>query len=327
MIKINNIYNMDCLEGLKKIKDKSIDLIFTDPPYNIKYKKEKWDYKLDYLEFMKNVFIECERVLKNKGSFYFFHNQFPVMSKLNEIIENNTNFEFSSLITCHKINMFSRNWKYPSRFKKIDLNKFFSTCEYILYYRFKGYKSKSSTIHNNKNCFREIKDYLISEKKKSNLKEKQIREIINSVMGRHYFSNSQFSFIKEEHYKKLSDHTGNFQRDYNEFELREEYEKLKEEYYKQDFSSEFLTTFNKFDLWMENFIETTIISKRIHPCQKHKNVIERIIKISSNEGDVVLDLFSGSGSISKVTKELKRNFIGFEIDTDYYKKSLEFIGT
>ena len=82
MLEINNIYNIDCLEGLKQIKDKSVDLIFTDPPYNIKYKKEDWDYRLDYLDFMKNVFIECERVLKSGGSFYFFHNQFPTMCKL-----------------------------------------------------------------------------------------------------------------------------------------------------------------------------------------------------------------------------------------------------
>ena len=39
MLELNKIYNIDCLDGLKKIDDKSIDLIFTDPPYNIKYKK------------------------------------------------------------------------------------------------------------------------------------------------------------------------------------------------------------------------------------------------------------------------------------------------
>lgn len=34
-IKINNIYNMDCIEGLKLIQDKTIDTVITDPPYNI----------------------------------------------------------------------------------------------------------------------------------------------------------------------------------------------------------------------------------------------------------------------------------------------------
>ena len=72
MIDVNKIYNIDCLEGLKKIDDKSVDLIFTDPPYNIKYKNEKWDSRDDYLEFMKKVFLECERVLKKIRLFLFF---------------------------------------------------------------------------------------------------------------------------------------------------------------------------------------------------------------------------------------------------------------
>ena len=35
MIELNKIYNEDCLEGMKRIPDKSVDLILTDPPYNI----------------------------------------------------------------------------------------------------------------------------------------------------------------------------------------------------------------------------------------------------------------------------------------------------
>ena len=36
MIALDNIYNMDCLEGMKMIPDKSIDLVVTDPPYSFK---------------------------------------------------------------------------------------------------------------------------------------------------------------------------------------------------------------------------------------------------------------------------------------------------
>ena len=36
MIELDNIYNMDCLEGMKMIPDKSIDLVVTDPPYSFK---------------------------------------------------------------------------------------------------------------------------------------------------------------------------------------------------------------------------------------------------------------------------------------------------
>lgn len=77
---------------------------------------------------------------------------------------------------------------------------------------------------------------------------------------------------------------------------------------------------------MENFIETNLNTYgRVHPCQKPREVVERFIRISSNKNDLVVDLFSGSGIISKVSKELERNFIGFELDQEYYKKSLEFL--
>ena len=324
MIDVNKIYNIDCLEGLKEIDDKSVDLIFTDPPYNIKYKNEKWDSRDDYLEFMEKVFLECERVLKNSGSFYFFHNQFNTMSKLNSIIETKTNFTLNSFITWHKKKLFIQNWGYPSKYKKVCLNKFFQTCEYIFFYTFKGRKTKGELIHNDKNNFRTIKDYLIRERDKSNLNNRDVKNILKNHMYKHYFSDSQFLLINEKDYKILHEHTGNFKKDYRE--IKEEYEKLKEEYYKRDYYNEFEITFNKFDLEMENFIETNLNTYgRVHPCQKPREVVERFIRISSNKNDLVLDLFSGSGIISKVSKELERNFIGFELDQEYYKKSLEFL--
>lgn len=63
--------------------------------------------------------------------------------------------------------------------------------------------------------------------------------------------------------------------------------------------------------------------KRYHPTQKPIKLIEHLIKIHSNEGDVVLDPFSGSGSTAVSATRLKRKFIGFEIDEKYYKKSME----
>ena len=73
-IELNKIYNMDCLEGMKRIPDKSIDLIVTDPPYNIG--KAKWDKIDNYIEWMGTIFKECERILKDNGSFYFFSQRY-----------------------------------------------------------------------------------------------------------------------------------------------------------------------------------------------------------------------------------------------------------
>ena len=41
MLKINNVYNMDCMEGIKLLDDKSIDLVIIDPPYKLNLSKLK----------------------------------------------------------------------------------------------------------------------------------------------------------------------------------------------------------------------------------------------------------------------------------------------
>ena len=62
---------------------------------------------------------------------------------------------------------------------------------------------------------------------------------------------------------------------------------------------------------------------RIHPTQKHLGVIEEIIKIHSNPGDLVFDPFSGSGTTAVACRNLGRNFIGSEIEKDYYEKAIK----
>ncbi|PIV45295.1 MAG: hypothetical protein COS25_00600 [Candidatus Nealsonbacteria bacterium CG02_land_8_20_14_3_00_37_10] len=52
----------------------------------------------------------------------------------------------------------------------------------------------------------------------------------------------------------------------------------------------------------------------LHTIQKPIKLIERIVKASSKEGDLILDPFIGTGTTAVVCKELKRNFIGFETD-------------
>lgn len=61
MLEINKIYNEDCLEGMKKIDDKSIDFIFTDPPYNTT--NNSWECEMplnDYVELSGQYFYETD---------------------------------------------------------------------------------------------------------------------------------------------------------------------------------------------------------------------------------------------------------------------------
>jgi len=58
-----------------------------------------------------------------------------------------------------------------------------------------------------------------------------------------------------------------------------------------------------------------------HPCQMPEKVLERIIKASSNEGDLVLDPFSGSGTTCVVAARLGRHFVGIDLSDDYVRES------
>jgi site-specific DNA-methyltransferase (adenine-specific) len=59
-----------------------------------------------------------------------------------------------------------------------------------------------------------------------------------------------------------------------------------------------------------------------HPTQKPIALLERIIKASSNEGDVVLDPFSGTFTTSYVANSLGRKSIGIDISEEYFKIGL-----
>lgn len=62
---------------------------------------------------------------------------------------------------------------------------------------------------------------------------------------------------------------------------------------------------------------------KIHPTQKPINVLKKLIKIFTDEGDVVIDPVAGSGSTLRACAELKRSCYGFEIKKDFYTKAKE----
>ena len=69
------------------------------------------------------------------------------------------------------------------------------------------------------------------------------------------------------------------------------------------------------NIWQSNIKNTG----KNHPTQKPLDIIERVIKTSSNENDTILDCFMGSGTTGVACKNLNRNFIGIELDSKYFK--------
>ena len=64
MIELNRIYNEDCLEGMKRIPDGSVDLTVTSPPYFNAREYSQWQTYDDFLNFLEKVFKETYRITK-----------------------------------------------------------------------------------------------------------------------------------------------------------------------------------------------------------------------------------------------------------------------
>ena len=74
---------------------------------------------------------------------------------------------------------------------------------------------------------------------------------------------------------------------------------------------------NPGDVWSFSHVHYCAAEREKHPTQKPEGAIERIIMASSNEGDLVLDPFIGSGTTARVASVLGRHFVGIELNPDY----------
>ena len=316
------LYHGDCLEKIKLLDDKSVDLIVIDPPYNIK--KAKWDsWKTvdDYVKFMGKVFLQCQRVLKDNGSFYFFHNDFMQIVELQNWINKNTNFIFNSFIIWDKGDFRALSWKNPS--EKNNLRSWFNTCEYCLYYTFQD-ETGLNKVMLDINNFKSLRDYFKYIQLETGLNKKQIIDKIGQRAD-HCFrhSSSQWDLPTEETYNELIK-VFNIDK-YEGFktyeELRQEYEELRQEYEELRYTHNLDK--NHKNIWVSNERN----NGKLHSCQKPLDILERIIKTSSNKGDIVLDCFMGSGSTGVACVNTNRRFIGIELNEEYYKIAKERIET
>ena len=306
---LNRIYNEDCLEGMKQLKDKSINLIIIDPPYNInKAKWDKWKTVLAYVEWMGKVFIECQRVLRDNGSFYFFHNDFLQIVELQNWLNKNTKFIFKQFIVWNKRFENAKLKQYLDGYVAIEMNRNYKKmAEYCLFYTLQG------------ELVVPIRNYLRNEKKKSKLTNKQFNILFSKYIKKegctdrsvieHYWQTSQWCFPTQDIYENILQQTGYFKKPYEE--LRIEYESLR-------------YTFNN-QKTHHSIGNYEIAKKERHITPKPVELIENIIKHSSNENDIILDCFMGSGATAIACINTNRNYIGFELDKTYFDMANERI--
>ena len=80
------------------------------------------------------------------------------------------------------------------------------------------------------------------------------------------------------------------------------------------------------NVWQFNRVRFKMNEYENHPTQKPEALLERIIKASSNAGDVILDPFSGSFTTSTVAVQLGRFAVGIDINREYYEMGIRRTG-
>ncbi|MCD6220466.1 site-specific DNA-methyltransferase, partial [Candidatus Calescamantes bacterium] len=115
-----------------------------------------------------------------------------------------------------------------------------------------------------------------------------------------------------------------FKKEYEE--IKKEYEEIKKEY--EDLRRYFKQEENYTDVWNLPIIGGKENTK--HPTQKPIKLIERIVRCSSRENNLVLDPFLGSGTTAVVCEKINRRWIGIEISDDFCniakRRIQEFVG-
>ena len=291
------LYKGDCLIESDKIESGSVDLILTDLPYGNmntdggrKLGINGWDLAIE----PKKVYEIANRILRKNGKMVLF-SQEPYTTKL--ITEAIPNIPFSYRATWEKDNFA------VAIGAKVNMVSF---TEDILIF---------SKTHDTEKSHPLI-DYFMNELSKTGMNQSDVNKLLGNKMGGHYFTNGvQFCVPTEKNYLKLQS-TGFFKKPY--IELKE---------IDNQFKNKFASTFN---LWEGKKYKSNILKYKKdydghHPTQKPILLLEDLIKTFSNENDLVVDLTMGSGSTGVACKNLNRNFIGIEMDENYFKIANERI--
>ena len=192
----------------------------------------------------------------------------------------------------------------------------FNVCEYCLVFvKKQGYKTAwdrtgLESVKLDINNFKNLRNYFEHIQNFTGLNKKQIIEKIGQRADHCFRWNSpQWDMPTPETYQALIDIL-----EIDKMIGFKEYEELRQEYEELRFTHNLDD--NHKNIW---YSDEPRNDGKIHPTQKPIDILERIIRVSSNAGATVLDPFLGSGSTGVACANTGRNFIGIELDDNYFK--------
>lgn len=238
MIELNTIYNEDCLEGMNRIPDASVDCIICDLPYEVLNKGNKhaqWDRIIPFEPLWK----QYERVIKDNGAIVLFA---------------------QGMFTAKLMMSNERLWRYNLIWKKgnrstgfLNANRMQLRCHEDMCVFYKNLPTYNPQMWNGRPNHTRTATYRSVKNNRCYGKMNQLPTAI----------------------------------------------------------TEWKFPISVIDIEKEH-------GKQLHPTQKPVTLLEYLIKTYTNEGETILDNCMGSGTTAIAAIRTKRNFIGFELQKEYY---------
>ncbi len=249
--RLNTIHNEDCIAGMKKMDDDSVDLAFADPPFNIGYDYDIYRDNLEsdrYLNWCRQWLDEVMRVLKPTGTFWLaIGDEYAAELKL---------------LMQRELGLQCRSWV-------------------VWYYTF-GVNCKYKFSRSHAHLFYMVKS---ADQFTFNLDAIRIPSARQLVYGDRR-ANPAGRLPDDTWVLRPQDLAVGFQPDEDTW-----------------YFPRVCGTFKERAGW--------------HGCQMPEQLLGRIIRACSNEKELVLDPFAGSGTTLAVAKKLNRRFVGFELSEQY----------
>ena len=246
MIELNKIYNEDCLEGMKRIPDGSVDCVICDLPYEVLNKNNanvQWDRIIPF----EPLWGQYERVTKDNAAIILFA---------------------QGMFTAKMMLSNPKLWRYNLIWDKV---------------------AKTGFLNSKRMPLRQHEDICVFYKQLPTYNPQMVK----------------CEPYKRNHSKGDGKHS------------------QKNSCYGTFVEVPTIISDEKYPTSIISVSKEHTIGHFFHPTQKPVALIQYLIRTYSNEGDLVLDNCSGSGTTAISCIKEKRNFICFEKDETYWKKSVE----
>lgn len=259
-----SVLNEDCVAGMKKLPDASVQLVFADPPFNIGYEYDVYNDSRcadDYVKWCRQWMKQVKRILAPNGTFWL-------------AIGDEYAAELKVELT-HKLGFTCRSWV-------------------IWYYTF-GVNCRRKFNRSHVHLFQMVKD---ARGFTFNFDDPAVRvPSARQLIYNDKRANSKGRLPDDTWILRPQDATGltgepGFQADEDTWCF-----------------SRVCGTFKEREGW--------------HGCQMPEQLLGRIIRVSSNPGDWVLDPFTGSGTTLVVAKKLGRKYLGYELSEEYTQRATQ----